>query len=244
MQPDELSQRLSRINTQWTLLFRAHAQSEGGAAEAQWAVLARYQRAIYRYLVGALRDADVAEELAQEFALRFLRGDFRRADPGRGRFRDYLKTALSHLVTDHHRARQRAPGNLPAEVPDVHAVSLSIDDAEKNFVEDWRTTILDRTWQVLLDFNPTYHAVLRLRIANPDMSSADMAAQLTAERGQAMSAALVRKSLQRAHEKFADLLLAEVAASLEMPTKEAIENELKELDLLRFCRSALDRYKG
>ena len=40
------------------------------------------------------RDEQLAEELFQEFALRMLRGDFRRAEPLRGRFRDYLKTVI------------------------------------------------------------------------------------------------------------------------------------------------------
>jgi RNA polymerase sigma factor (sigma-70 family) len=241
MQTDELSQRLSRINTMWTQLFRAHGES--AVHVAQWAVLERYQRAIYRYLLGAVRDADVAEELAQDFALRFVRGDFRRADPARGRFRDYLKTALIHLVTDHHRARQQAPRRLTPDLADPHAAGQSADDGDKNFVANWRAELLDRTWQALLDFNPTYHAALRLRIENPDMPSPEMAVQLSNRLGKTISAALVRKSLQRAHEKFADLLLSEVALSLDASSKSEIEAELKELDLLRFCRTALDRYK-
>src|SRR6266436_612212 len=101
---------LSQISTMWTMLFRAHAGGPEGAVSAQRAMMERYGGAVYRYLLGAVRDQDAAAELSQEFAVRFLRGDFRRADPDRGRFRDYLKTSLIHLVTDYHRARQRAPG--------------------------------------------------------------------------------------------------------------------------------------
>src|SRR5437868_15369064 len=109
MDAAELSQRLSRIDTLWTMLLRAHGGEPGAVQDAQCKLLERYRGAVYRYLLGAVRDADAAEELAQEFALRFVRGDFRRASPDRGRFRSYLKTALIHLVTDYHRARQRAP---------------------------------------------------------------------------------------------------------------------------------------
>jgi RNA polymerase sigma-70 factor (ECF subfamily) len=223
------------------MLHQAHGAGEEGA---QWAVLERYQRAIYRYLLGAVRDADIAEELAQEFALRFLRGDFRRANPERGRFRNYLKTALVHLVTDHHRARQAAPAPLAPEIADPAAVSLSLEENEKSFVSNWRGELLDRTWQALLDFNPTYHAVVQMRIENADMPSSEMATQLSARFGKTISAALVRKSLQRAHDKFADLLLDEVALSLGASDKAEIERELIELDLLRFCQSALDRRKA
>src|SRR5262245_18556900 len=87
----ESAQRLSSISTLWSLVEKAH-QETIAAAIAQRALLQRYCGAVYRYLLGALLDEAAAEDLFQDFALRFLRGDFRRADPGKGRFRDYLKT--------------------------------------------------------------------------------------------------------------------------------------------------------
>jgi RNA polymerase sigma-70 factor (ECF subfamily) len=237
MDSAEVSQRLSRIDTLWTMVFQAHGDDASAVPKAQAALLQRYRGAIFRYLVGAVRDADAAEELAQEFALRFLRGDFRRADPTRGRYRNYVKTSLVHLVTDYHRARQQAPAVLAADVQDF-APAVSDDNS---FAANWRQELLERTWQALLEFNPTYHDVLKLRIENADMPSSEMAEQLTARLAKPISAALVRKSLQRAHDKFADLLLDEVAVSMEAADKAELEQELKELDLLRFCRSALDR---
>jgi RNA polymerase sigma factor (sigma-70 family) len=241
MDPVELNDRLSRINTLWTKVLRAHGDDTAAANAAKCVLLERYQRAVYRYLLGAVRDADVAEELAQEFALRFVRGDFKGANPERGRFRNYLKTSLVHLVTDYHRARQQAPIPLP-EAADP-AAAEDIND-ETSFAANWRQELLERTWQALREFNETYHAALQLRIENPDMTSAAMAARLTTTLGKDISAALVRKALQRAHEKFADLLLEEVATSMDAATNEELEVELKELDLLRYCKSALDRRKG
>src|SRR5438128_326991 len=97
MSASDLNQRLSQIQTQWTLMFHAH-QGQGSAATAAGQLLLRYYRAVYRYLLGTVREPAVAEELAQEFAVRFLRGDFQRANPESGRFRDFLKTALRHLA--------------------------------------------------------------------------------------------------------------------------------------------------
>ena len=110
---------LNRISTLWTLVRTAHGPGADDEArvDAQAKLLERYQRAIYRYLLHVLRrDADAADELFQEFALRFLRGDFKGADQRRGRFRDFLKGVLIHLVADHHRRLQRQPGPLPAGV--------------------------------------------------------------------------------------------------------------------------------
>ena len=112
MAPDNPNARLNLISTRWTLLGRAC----GDDAEAQAAktdVLERYGGAIRRYLLGAVRDEDAADDLFQEFVCRLLRGGFRGADRARGRFRDYLKGVLAHLVVDYHRARQRQPLALP-----------------------------------------------------------------------------------------------------------------------------------
>ena len=93
MHSDELDQRLSRITTHWTGIIRAHQGTTTTAEKARAELLQCYAGAVYRYLLGAVRDADAAQDLSQEFVVRFLRGGFRRADPERGRFRDYLKTA-------------------------------------------------------------------------------------------------------------------------------------------------------
>jgi DNA-directed RNA polymerase specialized sigma24 family protein len=58
---------------------------------------------VYRYLLKALRDPEAAAEQSQEFALRFVRSDFKEADPERGRFRDFLRTVLYHLVVNYYR---------------------------------------------------------------------------------------------------------------------------------------------
>src|SRR4051812_1379878 len=98
-------ERLSQIATRWSLLQQAR-----GAGDAAWGeLLLRYHAPVYRYLRGLVRDDAAAEDLCQEFALRFLRGDFRHADPDRGRFRDYLKVALRHLAGE----RSRRPRPLP-----------------------------------------------------------------------------------------------------------------------------------
>ena len=64
---------------------------------------------------------------------------------------------------------------------------------------------------------------------------------LSAAIGKSWTAAGVRQTLHRAREKYADLLLDEVAHSLENPTVERIEQELDDLGLLEHCRPALNR---
>ena len=238
MDQSAANDRLSRIETHWSAVVQAHASSAAGAREARNRQIMRYSGAVYRYLLGAVRDPDAAADLCQEFAVRFLRGDFRRAAPERGRFRDYVKTALVNLATDFHRARQAGPKPLDTDAP---AQTLPSED---DFVGGWRQAVLDQTWKALAEANPAFHTVLLLRIENPDMQSPEMAAQAGARLGRPMTPENVRKLLQRSHGKFADLLLDRVAESLEEPTAAALESELAALDLLKYCRSALEKRRG
>jgi hypothetical protein len=59
--------------------------------------------------------------------------------------------------------------------------------------------------------------------------------------GKPRNSAWVRKTLQRAHDKFADLLLEEVAQSLPAQAPEDLRGVLRELDLLKYCGRALER---
>jgi RNA polymerase sigma-70 factor (ECF subfamily) len=211
--PPSSPERLSHIETLRRLLHQAHGSRLEVVPAAQERLLQRYGGAVHHYLHGALRDPALADDLFQEFALRFLRGDFRRANPQRGRFRDYLRTALIHLVHDQHRARQQQPQALPAG--GAMLAAPPVDDAEsvQMFLTSWRAELLERIWQALAQSNPAYYAVLRRRIQEPELESAQLAEKVGDPLGKAVTAAWVRKTLQRARDKFAALFLEEVAQS-------------------------------
>src|SRR5262249_52118677 len=143
----------SRIETHWTAVVRAHRAATDEAAAARAVLLERYGGAVRRYLLASLRDVDAADDLAQEFALRFLRGDFQNADPGRGRFRDFLKRAVYHLMIDHHRARRRTPRPLGDAVPDRAAQGPDADawdqDLDRQFLQSWREQLMAQAWAAL-----------------------------------------------------------------------------------------------
>ena len=206
---------------------------------AQHALMQRYCGTVYRYLLGAVRDEAVAEELFQEFALRFLRGDFRRADPAKGRFRDYLKTALSHLVTDHYRRQGRRPAPIRPDHPEPVAV-----DADESFEGSWREELIHQAWQALAQSQPPLHAALRQHVENPDLAAAEIAQRLSASSGKPVSAGNVRVMLHRARQKFALLLVDEVARSLESPTREELVAELRLLRWFDLCEAAVSNWAG
>jgi RNA polymerase sigma-70 factor (ECF subfamily) len=235
MDSESLNQRLSQISTLWSKLGEAHAVADDAAAAARRDLLKRYCGAAYNYLLGAVRDEDTALDCFQEFAVRFLRGDFKRADPGRGRFRDYLKTALINLVTDYHRRRQKAPRSLPDDIAMPVAPEF---DAEAALLESWRAEIITQTWAALARANSTFHAVLNAYVQQPDLTSLELAQRLAAQLDRPFTATAIRVTLHRAREKFAELLMEEVRQSLDSPTEEALMQELRELRLLELCRAS------
>jgi len=136
----ELSQRLSRISTRWSVVWDAHHGSGGDAAAARRELVLEYGGAVYRYLVGAVRDPDAAEELAHEFAVRVMNGELHRADPERGRFRDYVKRVLVNLVNDHVQSRMRRPVQPPSAWEP--SAPLESGDTEASFEDCLRDDLI------------------------------------------------------------------------------------------------------
>ena len=98
--------------TNWSHVFEA-GKGEGDAAQnARNELLVHYHDAVFRFLVAKLGDSDAACELFSRFAERVidLHPFLQRADPGKGRFRDYLRTVLSRMIIDYHRASRRSVG--------------------------------------------------------------------------------------------------------------------------------------
>ncbi len=249
MDEKTIESRLSQIKTAWSLIAQAHCGSSEPEALARAELVDRYRPAIYRYLLAAVRDLDVAEELFQEFALRMVRGDFGRADPNKGRFRDYLKTSVIHLVVNHQRALKRAAKHQSASDLADDAVG-ELFDSDAAFLEKWRKTILERAWDALAAVEATggspYHTVLRFRSEHPELSGTQLTESLNAmlQPDTPLSEANLRKVLQRARDKFTDLLVEEVAQSLQSQTLEDIEQELIDLGFQAYCRKALERRRS
>jgi RNA polymerase sigma-70 factor (ECF subfamily) len=241
-----VDERLSQILTAWTVLYEAKGGPTANVTEAQRQTIQRYGPAIYRYLVAATKNPDAADDLFQEFALRFIRGDLARAEPGRGRFRDYLKTTLYHLIVDYQKRRRRdgpTGGVALAEPAAADAAVVPADDQE--FLTFWRNELLNRVWAGLAEWErrtgQPLHRVLQMRTADPQLRSAEMAVKLSAVLGTPISADVVRKRLSQARDKFTDFLVAEVASSLTEPTRELVEEELLELGYLDYCKAAVIR---
>jgi RNA polymerase sigma factor (sigma-70 family) len=248
MEDDDL--HISRINTAWSMVREAHGDHTA-VQSAQQRLLDRYGGAIRRYALSALRDEDAADEVYQEFALRFVRGDFGNADPERGRFRAFVKTVVYRLIVDYQRRSKKRARETPmhsnvAEPAADAAESKDADDAL--FRTSWRDELLARCWQRLekdeRESGKPYHSVLRFRVDHPDLRSPELAEGLSKKLGKSINAGAVRVLLHRSRELFGEFLLDEVMEGLASGSLDEAEQELIDLELHDYCRPALEKRRG
>lgn len=238
----------SWVTTTWPGILKA--RGEGNTAQkARNELLVRYHEAVYHYLKLKIKEPSVAEDLYSNFALRLLQSDdlVRRADPQKGRFRNYLKTALHHMVMDHYRGKNRKGAFVPLEAAPHEPVA--VDDAEQDFSPIWRQELLNQTWKALEEAETKsgqiHCTVLRCASDHPDLKGPQLAEHLSTQLGKSITPENVRQLLHRARDQFAKLLLEEVERSLENPTLDELEKELIELELLSYCKKSLEaRRKG
>ncbi len=234
-------ERIEAIQTRWSLIRNAHLTGQPEAAgEARRLLLMRYAPAIRRYLGGIVRNENEADELSQDVMLRLMRGDFGGADPGRGRFRDLLKTAIRNMVRSSWQKSGRRR-TVDAELDRIGNQDESAQDAE--WTQLWRKSVLDHTWNRLRAEDgdkpgSAYHA-LKLKTESPDASSEALAEQLTRSTGTVIRADNCRQILRRARARFAAHLLDEVRAGLDSESDDRLQEELAALGLLELVRGYL-----
>jgi RNA polymerase sigma-70 factor (ECF subfamily) len=191
-------------STRWSRILGGGA----GARRPDWDALARaYERPIRDWLRSRFRgDADAAADAAQEFFAWMIETEFAgRADPERGRFRSFLKTALRHFVVDRERAertRKRGGGRAPESLDDAAAsAALASKDAGPDEALDaaWRTALI---------------LVFRDYFLSGEAESLDHA---TLARRYGLSATDVSNYLRVAKNRFRELLRLEVLATVGGP---------------------------
>jgi len=236
-----ITQRIDLINTQWSLIRRAHGAELTNAAEARNSLVLRYSSAIRKYVGAIVRNDEQADDLAQDVVVRLLKGDFAGADADRGRFRDLLKTSIRNMVRNHW-AKQKRRKTADLEVQDL---PVEDEDTEADpWVDAWRGNLMELTWSSLEHYERTHKGsvactVLRLRTDFPDDSSEQLAERLSDKLGKPVRADALRQQLKRARNRFAEMLVQQIADVIDDPTAERIEEELVSLGLADQLRDYL-----
>ena len=156
--------------------------------------------AIFRLLYG---NTEAADEVYQEFCLKFVKGGFHRANPDQGQFRRFVKRSLYHLIVDHARKQKRVGVEKGFDVDELDGGEPSVSvESDREFITAWREQLLSRTWTALAEADqPTgrgYCELLRFRVDHPDLRSSELAEAYAAHAGKEITAGNMRVKLHRA----------------------------------------------
>jgi RNA polymerase sigma-70 factor (ECF subfamily) len=173
-----------------------------------------------------------AQDVVQGFLVHLLERDFlARLDPGRGRLRAYLKTALAHYRANlyaHEAALKRGGGLRALSFDEVEAlVPAAPDDPDAAYDREWALRLIEDTLTELeaelasgARRGPV--AVVRQLFRFGEAPAYD---ELAAAHG--MTVPQLKSFVHRARGRFRELLLARIADTVQTP--EESEAELNDL---------------
>lgn len=202
------------LTTPWTLILAAQNFGDTKAAESFEAVCSVYWPMVHKYLRTIGLDRAEAEEATQSFFCDVVlgRGLFQRADRGRGRLRDLIRTALKNHRIDRHRSV--GPPHLPLDPETQPDLRLSPSDWER----DWATSLLSealaRTREYVMETAPEKWAVFEHQVLTPTQSGSQPTSQAdAAEHLGLSSAAAVANTLFAVRQRLRFEILELIAAS-------------------------------
>jgi RNA polymerase sigma-70 factor (ECF subfamily) len=225
-------------STHWSLVLRAADSQSTQSPEALEQFCAAYWYPLYVYVRCRGYGPEEASDLTQEFFSRLLQKKWlREADPSRGRLRTFLLTAMMHfLVNEWHQAQtvKRGGGRT--------CIALDALEAEERFALEprdhttpsalfdrrWALTLIGRAQDRLRDEQLAAGAGARFALLEPTLAGERTEAGYLALAARfAVSEGTVKSWVSRLRRRFRELLLDEIAQTLD--ENQDPEAELKEL---------------
>ncbi|MCA9161586.1 MAG: hypothetical protein KDA62_01355 [Planctomycetales bacterium] len=222
---------LARITTHWSQI------------QNPVQFVARYAPAIQKYFRALIRQSEDAEDAAQDFLARISGRGFGNLSLDRARFRDYLTVAVKNSALNHLK-RLRRNRTVQADAIEVEVDSDVLRQADSEWLANWQRCVLDQAWRGLFHYQRRhngnlFHTVLKKRSDHAELTDAAVAELVAAETGQPLSPEAFRKQLSRARRMFAELIVEEIARTLESPTPERVEDELVATGLMTYVKPFL-----
>lgn len=223
--------------TRWSLVLAAGQGTQAHSAEALATLCEIYWYPVYAFIRRQGYSSEDCADLTQAFFTRVLEKDyFHEADPTRGRFRAFLCTSLRHFLSnerDRARALKRGGPHAP--------ISLDVESAEGRYRLEPRDDLtperlFDRRWALLLlervlaRLKDEYHTSRRAALfdalkgcltGDSTTPYAEVARTLGTTEG------AVKVAVHRIRRHFRDLLVEEIAETVENPAD--IDGEIAHL---------------
>jgi RNA polymerase sigma factor (sigma-70 family) len=226
--------------TLWGRVVEAAGSDSPGARDALAGLFQAYWYPIYALIRRRGHDPDEAQDLAQAYFSRLLeRGILGRADPGKGRFRAFLRADCVFFLADRRdaaRALKRGGGDT--------LLSIDARDAEGRYLiepagPETPEALFDRAWALALlawaleQIAPEQGGPARLRLFErlkvvlTEGPRAVPYASIADELG--MTVAAVESAARRLRKRFAEAVRSEIAETLDDPSPESVEDEIRSL---------------
>jgi DNA-directed RNA polymerase specialized sigma24 family protein len=226
--------------TRWSLVARAGSLSSPAAREALDSLCRAYWFPIYAFIRRQQPDPEEARDLAQAYFARLLeKGLLASVDPTKGRFRSFLRTDCGYFLADQRdrdRAQKRGGGR-----PIISIETLDSEDRylrepcdrlnpERLFDRAWCLTLLE--WvleQIKAEYAGSGRSVLFEQLQfvlisdGPSVPYATIADELDTTVG------AVQAAVQRLRHRYRTILRAEIASTLDDPSKENVDDEIRDL---------------
>jgi RNA polymerase sigma-70 factor (ECF subfamily) len=220
--------------TCWSLVLAASNPEE--TREALATLCRIYWRPVYGFIRRNGHDADNAQDLTQEFFARLIEKNYLGdADRRRGRFRSFLLTSVRHFLAnewDRRTALKRGGGYILLSTDALgadqwYASTASPDETpERLFERRWALALLDRVMDRLHEDYVSAGKARQFEMLQKFLThDADHEhyAQLAAQTG--LSVGALRMAVLRMRRKYASLLHAEVAETVETPDE--VDEEIR-----------------
>jgi DNA-directed RNA polymerase specialized sigma24 family protein len=223
-------------STHWSLVIRAGSQGLPQARAALAELCAAYWYPIYALIRRKGNGHDQALDLTQEFFARLLeKGLIAAANPGKGRFRAFLRTDCQHFLIDQFRRMTARGGGTPTVSIDAHGAEdrYRFEPADtltpdRLFDRAWALTLLEKVLDLLArEYAAKGHSELfdHLKIALTQGKGAVSAATLAERVGRSEEA--VNMAVHRLRKRYREILEDQIAATLDDPSE--MEDEVRSL---------------
>ena len=226
--------------TAWSMVRAAQDVDGSQQREAMNRWTAAYWRPVFYFIRARGYPLHRAEDLTQEFFLRFFERDWiSRADQQRGRFRTFLLTILTRFLADQGKHRARRQETFDSQQVAISALLRDSDRSfeppvhrtpEQIFMRQWAHSVLAQvqhsmeSWCAARGRPDWYRMFLATYFpgpGRPKFTQDGLAEHLRVSRDQ------VRYGLKEVEQKFIEFLRAELADQVDSPDE--LDQEIREL---------------
>ncbi|HVC94832.1 MAG TPA: protein kinase [Pirellulales bacterium] len=214
--------------TNWSLVLAAGERNSPDFEQALATLCERYWYPLYAHVRRRGIDADLAQDLTQEFFARLMEKEYLQvADRNRGRFRSFLLSTLDHFLANHWR-RQRAQkrGGRQPTVPIDFALGegryqnepADLATPEALYERHWALTLLAQALAALEEEYTAAGKADRFEQLKPFLAGdAEQAPYERVAASAGMTVAAVKMAVHRLRRRCGELLRREIAQTAADP---------------------------